>query len=36
VVTKRNGAFLRAGLERVIKPNIALFRQWGVRDIAKL
>ena len=36
MVTKRNGAFLRAGLERVIKPNIALFRQWGVGEIARL
>ena len=36
VAAKRNGVLLIASLDRLIKPNIALFRQWGVRDIAKL
>jgi mTERF domain-containing protein len=36
VAAKRNWGLLSASLEWVIKPNIALFRQWGVRDFAKL
>ncbi|EER93188.2 hypothetical protein SORBI_3001G034000 [Sorghum bicolor] len=34
--SKRNRILLIASLERSIKPNIALFRQWGVRDVAQL
>jgi mTERF domain-containing protein len=36
VAAKRNGSLLNASLERLIEPNIALFRQWGVRDIVQL
>ena len=36
VVAKRCMTLLTASLERVIKPNIALFRQWGVGEIARL
>ena len=36
VAAKRNRALLTASLERLIKPNVALLRQWGVRDITKL
>ncbi|CAD6207404.1 unnamed protein product [Miscanthus lutarioriparius] len=36
LAAKRNWGLLSANLERVIKPNIALFRRWGVRDFAKL
>jgi mTERF domain-containing protein len=32
----RNWSLLTASLENLIKPNIALLRQWGVRDITKL
>ncbi|TKW20521.1 hypothetical protein SEVIR_4G094500v4 [Setaria viridis] len=36
VVVKRSNSLLRVGLESVIKPNIALFRQIGVQDIVQL
>ncbi|CAD6215241.1 unnamed protein product [Miscanthus lutarioriparius] len=36
VVAKKCKGLLTASLERVIKPNIALFRQWGVGEIARL
>ncbi|KAJ1257593.1 hypothetical protein BS78_10G008400 [Paspalum vaginatum] len=36
VVTKRNISLLTASLEKVIQPNIALFRQCGVPDIPQL
>ncbi|XP_066334694.1 transcription termination factor MTEF1, chloroplastic-like isoform X2 [Miscanthus floridulus] len=36
VVLKRNDRLMTASLERLIKPNIALLRQWGVRDIVQL
>jgi mTERF domain-containing protein, mitochondrial len=36
VAIKRNRTLLIACLERLIKPNIALFHQWGVRYIAEL
>jgi len=36
VAAKKCKGLLTASLERVIKPNIALFRQWGVGEIARL
>jgi mTERF domain-containing protein, mitochondrial len=36
VALKRNRRLLCTSLEKLIKPNIALLRQWGVRDIAQL
>ena len=36
VAVKRCMTLLTASPERLIKPNIALFRQWGVQDIAQL
>jgi mTERF domain-containing protein len=34
MATERNRSLFMMSLERIIKPNIALFRQWGVQDIA--
>jgi mTERF domain-containing protein len=36
VAAKRNRGLLHASLEKTIEPKVALFRQFGVRDIAKL
>nr|AGT17326.1 mTERF family protein [Saccharum hybrid cultivar R570] len=36
VAAKRCMALLTSSTERLIKPNIALLRQWGVRDVAQL
>ncbi|CAD6340725.1 unnamed protein product [Miscanthus lutarioriparius] len=36
VALKRNIRLLNSSLEGLIKPNVALLRQWGVRDIAQL
>nr|TKW20517.1 hypothetical protein SEVIR_4G094400v2 [Setaria viridis] len=36
VAVKRNNSLLHVSLERVIEPKIALFRQFGVRDIAQM
>ena len=36
MAAKRNGSLLSISLERLIEPNIALLRQWGVRDIVQL
>ncbi|XP_066311403.1 uncharacterized protein [Miscanthus floridulus] len=36
VAASRNQSLLKASLERLIEPNIALLRQWGVPDIAQL
>ncbi|OQU90690.1 hypothetical protein SORBI_3001G029000 [Sorghum bicolor] len=36
VALKRNRVLLNMSLERIIKPNIALLCQWGVRDIVQL
>jgi mTERF domain-containing protein len=36
MAAKRNRSLFMVSLERIIKPNIALFRQWGVQDIAQL